>query len=208
MLLYGALNAQIIITTPYEYSAGVSSGVTLSSVSFNPKVTQNTLQGFTFGVIGRMTMGENVGLQIELNFAQQGWKEFVEEQPEYQYNRTINYLQFPFYTRMQFGSKKVKGFFNAGPQIGYALGESTKQNTEGLFPGFTTVQHDMPVTQKFEWGISGGIGLEFRSAIGYFLIEGRYLYSFSDIYSTKRKDYFGKASSQVFTVRASYLIPF
>lgn len=214
------VRAQIIVTTPYEFSVGVSGGTTFSSVTFSPKVTQNMLMGTTFGLTGRMTMGEYVGMQIELNYVQQGWKEDFQSDDEglseeeqnqlakYKYNRTLNYLQIPFYTHIQFGGKNVKGFINAGPQIGYLISESTSQNLNGEKPGKVNEQHDMPVEKKFEWGISGGAGIEIRTGIGYFLLEGRYLYSLGDIYNTKRKDYFTKASGQTITAKVSYLIPF
>ena len=202
------VKAQIIVTTPYEFSAGVSGGTTFSSVTFSPKVTQGMLMGATFGVTGRMTMGKNVGLQTELNYVQQGWEEKYEENPEYQYSRRMNYLQLPFYTHIQFGKGNVKGFINAGPQIGYMIGESTKRNFEGNIPGKVNEQHDTPTKNKFEWGISGGAGIEVRTSAGYFLLEGRYLYSLGDIYGTKRSDYFTKASGQTITVKVSYLIPF
>jgi hypothetical protein len=211
--------AQIIVTTPYEFAVGVSGGATFSSVVFSPKVEQHTLKGMTFGVTGRMTTGEYVGLQLEINYAQQGWDEFFEianpaegetVKPEdlrtdYKYTRRLNYLQIPFYTRVQFGGKNVKGFINAGPQIGYFLSESTHENLNGER---SAKQHNMPLEKKFEWGISGGAGIEIRSGIGYFLLEGRYYYSFGDIYSTKVRDNFSKASSQVITAKVSYLIPF
>jgi hypothetical protein len=212
--------AQIIVTTPYEFAVGVSGGTTFSSVTFNPKVEQEMLMGMTFGVTGRMTMGEYVGLQAELNYAQQGWEEFFEiTQPtddaetatpenvrtDYQYARRLNYLQLPFYTHVQFGGKTVKGFVHAGPQLGYFLSESTRENLRGERPA---MQHDMPVEKKLEWGISGGVGIEVRTGIGYFLLEGRYYYSFGDIYSTKVKDNFSKASTQTITAKLSYLIPF
>lgn len=214
-----AVRAQIIITTPYEFSAGVSGGTTFSSVTFNPRVEQNTLRGMTFGVTGRMTMGQYVGLQLEINYAQQGWDEFFEiteetegevaipenARTDYKYARRLNYLQMPFYTHVQFGGKNVKGFIHAGPQIGYFLSESTNENLNGDRPA---MQHNMPVEKKFEWGISGGAGIELRTGIGYFLLEGRYYYSFGDIYSTKVKDNFSKASIQTITAKASYLIPF
>jgi hypothetical protein len=203
------VGAQIIITTPYEFSAGVSGGTTFSSVSFNPRVSQGTLSGTTFGLTGRMTMGENVGLQLELNYAQQGWSESYETAPEYSYSRRMDYLQLPFYTHVQFGGKNVKGFVNAGPQIGYMLSESTAEGRKEMMPGsIVTAQHEMPVENRLEWGISGGAGIEVRTGIGYFLIEGRYYYSFGDIYGTQRKDYFSKASSQVISAKITYLMPF
>ncbi|MDR1098685.1 MAG: PorT family protein [Tannerella sp.] len=219
-LTVSAARAQIIITTPYEFSAGVSGGTTFSSVAFSPKVEQTMLRGMTFGVTGRMTMGTYVGLQLEINYAQQGWNEFFEPAKEetaeeaeklrtdYRYARRLNYLQIPFYTHVQFGGKNVKGFINAGPQFGYLINESTSENLNGARPATYNEQHSMPVEQKFEWGLSGGAGIEVRTGIGYFLLEGRYFYSFGDIYSTKVKDNFSKASSQAITAKVSYLWPF
>lgn len=219
LLIISAAKAQIIETTPYEFSVGASGGTTFSSVSFSPKVTQGMRMGTTFGVTGRMTMGKYVGVQIELNYAQQGWDEDFESDDEniseeereklagYKYSRLLNYLQLPVYSHFQFGEKNVKGFINVGPQIGYLLSESTSENLNGATPGKVNEQHNMPVEKKFEWGISGGAGIEIRTGIGYFLLEGRYLYSLGDIYSTKRKDYFTKASGQTITAKISYLIP-
>ena len=212
-------NAQIVITTPYEFAVGVSGGATFSSVTFNPKVLQSKNTGATFGFTGRMTMGKNVGLQLELNFAQQGWKEKYESPEEteqgeefptdptkYHYARRLNYVQMPFYTRAQFGGNHVKWFVQAGPQIGYLLGESTRDNLNGATPGRENTQHNMPVQNKFEWGISGGGGIEMRTGIGFFVIEGRYLYSLGDIYHSRKEDPFPKSSSQVISAKISYLI--
>jgi hypothetical protein len=197
--------AQIIQTLPYEFAVGVSGGTTFSSVTFNPKVVQGTINGLTFGLTGRMTMAENVGLQIELNYAEEGWAEKYEEQPEYRYKRRLRYLQFPFHTRLQFGGRTMKAFINAGPQIGYLLGEATGENLNGATPGKVNAQHDMKVSNRFDWGLSGGGGIELRTSIGYFTVEGRYLYSLGDIYPTKRADYFAKASSETITAKVAYL---
>ncbi|MDR3309013.1 MAG: PorT family protein [Tannerella sp.] len=198
-------NAQIVQTLPYEFVVGISGGSTFSSVTFNPKVVQGTINGLTFGLIGRMTMAENVGLQIELNYAEEGWAEKFEEQPEYRYERRLRYLQFPFYTRVQFGGRTVKAFVNAGPQIGYMLSEATDENLNGEAPGKVNAQHDMKVSNRFDWGLSGGAGVELRTSVGYFTIEGRYLYALGDIYSTSRADYFSKASAQTITAKVAYL---
>ena len=202
------VSAQIIITTPYEFSLGVSGGTTFSSVSFSPKVEQSKLLGTTFGATGRLTMGKYVGLQIEFNYSQQGWEEFYEESPELKYSRRIDYLQFPLFSHFQFGGEKVKGIVNIGPQIGYAINESTKENLNGEKPGKVNVQHDMPIEKMFEWGIGGGAGIEIRTGIGYFTLEGRFIYSFGDFYNTRVVDNFSKASGQTITVKMSYLIPF
>ena len=217
--LYWVAKSQIIITTPYEFAVGVSGGAAFSSVTFSPKVLQSKKIGPTFGLTGRMTMGKNVGLQLEMNFVQQGWKEkyeppeATEEEgevspptPDYHYRRQLNYVQMPFYSRVQFGGKNVKGFLQAGPQIGYFIGESTRENLNGATPGRVNTQHDMPVQNKFEWGISGGGGIEIRTGIGLFIMEGRYLYSLGDIYHARREDPFSKSATQVISAKISYLI--
>ena len=208
LLATSVVNAQIVITTPYEFSAGISGGTTFSSVTFSPKVPQSKLMGATFGLTGRMTMAKYVGIQAELNFVQQGWKETYDERPELSYIRRMNYLQLPFYTHIQFGGDNVKGFVNVGPQIGYLIGESTKDELNGETPGNVNEQHSLYAQKKFEWGISGGAGIEIHTGVGYFLLEGRYLYAFGDIYNTTRADNFSKASGQTITVKVSYLMPF
>jgi hypothetical protein len=210
--VFCATKAQIVITTPYEFAYGVSGGTTFSSVTFMPRVLEGKRIGATFGLVGRMAMGKNVGLQLELNYAQQGWKEKYEDEDGkpikgYKYNRLINYGQLPFYTRVQFGEKKIKWFFLAGPQIGYMIGESTNENLNGSTPGKENRQHNMPVQKKFEWGISGGLGVEIRTGIGCFTLEGRYLYSLGDIYNSRREDPFSKSSGQILTTKIAYLIP-
>ena len=208
-LFCGTVKSQIINTFPYEFTCGVSAGTTFARVSFNPHVTQGYAMGMTYGVTGRMTMGKNVGLQLEINYAQQGWKENYSETetPQYQYERKFNYIQVPFLTHVQFGGENMKGFINAGPQFGLFLNESTSSNLDGGERGIVNFQHTMPVEKKFEWGIGGGPGIEIRTGIGYFLIEGRYFYSFSDIYSTQRRDVFAKASTQTITAKITYLLP-
>ena len=68
-------------------------------------------------------------------------------------------------------------------------------------------QHNMAIQKKFDWGLCGGPGLELRTGIGYFLLEGRYYYALGDIYGSRKSDYFNKSSSQVISARIIYLLP-
>lgn len=193
-----------------ELAVGASFGTNFSSVSFSPKVKQDMLMGFNAGATLRWNTEANLGLQAELNFSQQGWQEKYESQPQYEYKRTINYLELPFLTHIYFGSKRIKFFINLGPQIGYALGETTSSNLDDNTQGeenSDTFQHDKPIDKKFEWGLCGGPGLELRTGIGYFLLEGRYFYSLGDIYNSRKEDHFSRSASQTISVRLSYLLP-
>ena len=130
-----------------------------------------------------------------------------EDQPEYKYSRTINYLELPILTHIYFGNKNFRFFINLGPKIGYALGEKTDENLNGASPNTENTQHDMAIEKKFDWGLCGGPGIEIRTGIGSFLLEGRYYYALGDIFNSRQEDYFSKSASQVFSAKISYLMP-
>jgi len=62
------------------------------------------------------------------------------------------------------------------------------------------------IQNKFDYGIAGGGGIEFRTKkAGSFLLEGRYYFALSDFYSTTKKDYFSRAAHGTITVKLTYL---
>ena len=197
-----------------EWAIGASGGIGFSRVSFGPyKVKETMLLGLNGGVTARWITEKNLGLQLEINLKQQGWSEdfsLIEDFPINNpfYTRRMTYVDIPLLTHIYFGSEKVRFFVNLGPQIGFFLQESTDENLHGEYiPDKPYEQHTLPVEKKIEWGLGGGPGLEFRSGIGFFLLEGRYYYGLSDFYSTRRSDAFSKASSQLISVKLTYLIP-
>ncbi|MDH6304467.1 hypothetical protein M2459_001200 [Parabacteroides sp. PF5-5] len=196
-----------------ELSIGPSFGMGVSSVTFSPKVQTNQMLGSHFGITGRWITENHLGLILELNYSQEGWDEKFDD-PAYEYSRRINYINIPFLTHIYFGSKRVRFVFNVGPQVGYAVSESTTENVSGLdfLPGpnsstYTTAQRSISVEKKFSWGICGGPGLEFRTGIGSFMLEGRYYYGLGDIFNSRKSDHFSKSSTQVMLGKLTYLIP-
>ena len=207
-----SVGAQAQNTFQSEWAIGASAGVNFSSVSFRPQVLKNTLTGYNGGITARWITEKNLGLQLEINFKQQGWSEAIDETKEQiinpYYIRRMTYLDIPLFTHIYFGSDKARFFINLGPQIGCFIDETSSQNLNGATViNRPNEQHTMPVEKKIEWGLGGGPGIELRSAVGYFLLEGRYYYALSDFYNTRRGDAFSKASSQVIAVKFTYLIP-
>lgn len=191
-----------------ELTVGGSFGTTFSKVTFIPKVQESMLMGYTFGVTARYESEKNVGLQAELNFVQQGWKEKFEAEPQYKYSRTLNYIELPFFTHIYFGSRRVKAFLNLGPKIGYYIGEKVNSNLGDAQPeGSRPEAHQLAVANKLDWGLCGGPGIELRTGIGYFLLEGRYYYALGDIFKSRKEDYFGKSAGQIISVKLTYLLP-
>lgn len=199
----------------YNFSLGVNGGINLNKVSFSPTVNQSNLMGINTGLTARYISEKYFsmicGAQIEVNFSQRGWDEYYENYPDVHYTRTMNYVEIPFLAHLAFGKNRGMQFFlNLGPQIGFLLNESTTQtgDMEDMLnsnPYFETEQHDKPADNKFDYGIAGGAGVELRTGIGNFIIEGRYYFGLSDIYNSTKKDYFARSANGSIIIKATYL---
>ena len=215
-----------------DFAVGVNGGYMMSQVSFQPEVPQGWLGGMTGGVSFRYTCEKYFksicAIVAEVNYAQMGWKETIEdkdnnpvyyygddnkENPLY-YERRINYIQIPVMARLGWGRERkgVQAFFQIGPQIGIYMDESTNTNVEPyratVTPRSSVVkaQEDMPVENKFDYGIVGGAGIEFSlPKIGHILLDARYYFGLGNIYGNSKQDYFGKSNQQAIVIKMSYL---
>ncbi len=204
-----------------DFAVGFNGGCVFDKMTFNPTIKQTFHGGGMLGVTFRYTcekyFSSYCALQVEGNLAQMGWKELIETSTD-TYQRTINYVQVPFLARLGWGKEKkgVMGFIILGPQVGFYLSDSDKRGTSDGSEGWTaetlnrrpnriTAQYDLPIKNSFEYGITGGAGMEVNTSIGHFLLEGRYYYGLSDIFGNSKKDKFGKSSHGAIIAKASYL---
>lgn len=213
-----------------DLSLGVSGGYAMSNVGFKPKVPQFKYPGVTGGVTMRYVCEKYFksicAIQIELNYIQAGWKEKIwdtKDQPvinpvtklEENYSHTLNYLQMPVFARLGWGKEK-KGFqffFQAGPQVGYFISESSKMEnfTMDNYNSYDRASHivaqdTMSVKNKFDYGIVAGIGLEYsHPKLGHFILEGRYYYGLGDMYGNSKRDYFGRSNINNIIIKLTYL---
>ncbi len=213
-----------------DFCFGITAGYSFSSVGFSPKVTQGMLGGPSLGVTARYTSEKYFTayctLVAELNYSQMGWQEdilTINSEPVYntlsgereQYSRTMHYVQLPIMARLAWG-KEHKGcqfFFQMGPQFGYFINESTTTNFTLADANLsdranaTIAQYDMPVENKFDYGLAAGAGLELIiPSLGHFLLEGRYYFGLANIYGNTKKDYFGKSNHSTMGFKVSYLL--
>ncbi len=212
-----------------DLSVGANAGYQLSSVGFNPRVPQGQHGGLTGGLSVRYVCEKYYSticsVYAELNVTQMGWKEDILDAHDQmvinpttskaeEYSRTINYVQVPIFAHLAWG-RETKGFnffFQAGPQFGFCLGESTSCNFDVNQPNMTdrsnkTIkQYSMDVEKKSDYGIAGGLGLEYTiPQLGHFLLEGRYYYGLGNIYGASKRDYFGVSNFKGISVKLTYL---
>ena len=62
------------------------------------------------------------------------------------------------------------------------------------------------VENKFDYGIAGGLGIELKTKIGNFFVEGRYYYGLSDIYKNSKTDDFGRSANQDIIIKLGYSV--
>ncbi len=192
-----------------NWSIGVNGGVNLNKVSFvsvvkvKEKMQLAPTMGITARFISEKYFAMICGVQVELNYSQRGWKEDPEEKP-YTYQRKMNYLELPFLVHLAFGKDRGAQFFvNAGPQLGFLLSE--KELYGGEWQTYPYEQHGKMAEKRFDYGIVGGGGLEVRTGIGNFLLEGRYYFGLGDFFNSTKKDYFERSAHTTISVRLSYL---
>ncbi|MGN0233312.1 MAG: porin family protein [Bacteroidaceae bacterium] len=200
-----------------DLSVGVNGGYVLNKVSFNPTIKQNFHTGTTFGLTLRYTCEKYFAalcaLQAEVNYTGMGWKENIETSSD-TYERQINYIQIPLLANLGFGRERggAKGFILLGPQISFCINEKEKKGGEwsdenlSKRPNQIIEQYSLNVQKKFEYGLTGGAGLDLSTRSGHhFLLEGRYYYALSDIFKNSKKDPFGRSANGAIIIKASYL---
>lgn len=201
-----------------NFAIGGKAGATLSRMSFSPEVHQKFTQGMTMGVAARYTEERYFGLIAEVNFTQRGWAEDFarDDAPQFNYTRTLNYVSIPLLTHIYFGSDKVRGFFNLGPEISFMLSNSINANFDYEnyksitdFPqGYrTNEQLNKEIERKFDYGIAAGAGVEFIIKRKHsFMLEGRYYFGLGNIYKDSKRDFFAASRNQSIEVTLKYMM--
>lgn len=193
---------------------GVHGGGVLSSQSFNPSVEQSMLPGMTMGLSVRWAEERHVGLLAELSFTQRGWREKFEDK-QFSYSHALDYIELPLLTHINFGSQHAKFFFNLGPQFCFLTGDRVSANFDYMnwknVPDFptrnrTNEQLSTEVSRKFDYGITGGAGMEIVIARRHSLmLEGRYYFGLGNIFPGSKRDYFNASRGNAIMVSLGYM---
>ena len=200
-------------------AVGFNGGYNLSKVDFSPTIKQNLHPGLTGGLTLRYTTEKYFSLicaaQLEVNFAQRGWDEMIDDGSNNTYSRTTNYVEIPFLAHIGWGKEErgLQFFINAGPQLGFFLSDSEHYGFTEEYPWDISKrpnniieQYGREIENTLEYGIAGGAGLELKTGIGNFIIEGRYFFGLSDMFGNSKADPFGRSANTTITAKISYLI--
>ena len=139
--------------------------------------------GTTFGVSGQYNLNEWFGVRADLNLTQKNYRRSRVVYDYVDYKLTNNYMQLPVMASFSFGSQKLRGFCNLGVYGGYWLSSHRKGSDKNTFSE-EFIRFDEKVTfnderdQRWDCGLVGGVGLEYRIAAHWSAqAEVRYYYS-------------------------------
>jgi len=161
---------------------------------------------------------KHLGLIAEVNYSQRGWTEEFDPTDGFSYNRRLNYLELPIMTHIYFGNK-IRFIVNIGPQISFLLNDDQQMN-QSLADDLAErraanpdaqigVQYsDFTEMNRVDYGLIGGVGMELKTGIGDFNLEGRYYFGLGDVFNSRRSDnaYFSRSAHRLIEAKLTYYI--
>ena len=204
---------------------GVTSGLSLNSIDFDPTVKQRSHTGLNCGIALKYVCEKYFktlcSLQAELNYARLGWNEDIlsysgSKLPD-TYQRHMNYIQLPLLANLGWG-RETKGmmfYIVAGPQVGYCISESSQRSEQWTVdaagnpdrPNNMYEQYNLEIKNRLDYGITAGAGLELNTShLGHFTLEARYYYGLGDVFGNSKKDVFSRSANNTVTVKLGYYI--
>ncbi|MDR1809815.1 MAG: PorT family protein [Prevotella sp.] len=199
-----------------EWNIGAGGGPTFADFSFEPGIDTKMLQQLHGGIALRYISEKNLGIIGEVNYSQQGWAGNFKDNPEYEHTHSFSYLEIPVMTHIYFG-RQVRFFVNLGPKIQFLLSEKETINAalasyiESLSANENaaqlTRQYYKTAKYSFDYGLIGGAGLELRTKIGNFALEGRYYAGFGDLFDNHAgANNFTRSANRVLSAKLTYYV--
>lgn len=198
-----------------RFELGVSGGMNINNMEFQPSIRQKFLNGWGGGLNLRYTSEKYFSMicatQLEVNFSQRGWEEDFDDGTNNSYSRVMNYVEIPVFAHLSWG-KEERGFqffLNLGPQFGFLLNDKEYYTGDWKIeerPVSLQPIYGKKIEHNFDYGIAGGLGVEWKTRAGNFFIEGRYYYALGDIFGNSKTDDFGRSANMTIYARLGYSI--
>ncbi len=201
-----------------EFYIGAGGGGIASNVSFVPSIPQALTYSYQGGIAAKYISEKHLGLITELNLTRKGWSEEFDPESGFSYERALTYIDMPFMTHVYFG-RKTRFILNAGPQISFLIGEKSDMSPalsadiearQQANPDARIGEQYKPMSEmkRIDYGLIGGVGMELKTGIGDFNLEGRYYFGLGDIFTNRRTDeaFFSRSAHRVIAAKLTYYI--
>lgn len=202
-----------LAVTKAQLSIGIQGGSNFSKMDFTNNVLYNLTEvNYTHGFIGGLVVQylneKHAGVQAELNYSQRGWIEKdTTAGNNIKFKNQINYFEFPILTHVNIGNGKIRGVFEIGPYIAYAL--SAKKSVSDLNSGSESSSDytfNKDTDNRLDFGLMTGGGIQYRFPFGKFAAVARYTVGLGDF--DKAKVYQSEVSQyRIISVLLRFTIP-
>ncbi|MCT3673671.1 PorT family protein [Elizabethkingia anophelis] len=163
-----------------------TAGINIATQSIKSVGGEKPKVGFQAGLGVNIPVGKDgFSIQPELNYIQKGVAFKPAGASKTNYN--LNYLEIPVLLKYSFGPVYV----NAGPSIGFRLGQSNK------------VKEALGKTKSVDFGLQMGLGAAIPAGPGKLIVDGRYNLGLSNISDVKGEN----IKNRGFVFSLGYAIP-
>lgn len=189
----------VIQSNQLQAQLGVRASLNLANATLDPDSAESTdfssKLGLGIGVFYKLILSDQLTLQPELNYMQQGTKlsgDILGESFESTFS--LNYLQIPVLFKYSFGDMNATNFFvEAGPYIGIGIG---KEKIESCYGGkCETIENDydgedVEGPKPLDYGLQVGVGVNLNKNIS---VDARYLLGLSNLNGDSEGSFKNKA---------------
>ncbi|MTI30251.1 porin family protein [Xanthovirga aplysinae] len=193
--------------SPAKVSMGLRAGANITKLQGKQiGGMQDYTTGFDFAIPIEVSFSQNFALQPELHYISKGTAASLNE--VLKIRAFQNYLELPILLKGKIGNEKLSGYAIAGPSFGYATNvysivtiDGEKERELGDF--------DKDADNRFDFGVSFGIGAELQAGEGKVVFDVRYGADFNDnaqFRYEEPKGWSGFYNSGI-AITAGYMIP-
>ncbi len=200
-----------------QFSIIPKAGISLANVNFDEdeegqKSNLGLVAGVGFNI--PITSDNFFAIQPEILYVQKGFGYEVQNQSIKAYH---NYVDVPLLLKINFGGEAVKAYVNAGPSFGYWLGGKMKSDNQDIKIKFgdsgnitaDELTYNKDEVNRLDIGLQFGGGVGLGVGPGSLLLDARYGFGLTDIYSFQNaSDSENKSKNNVFQFTLGYAIPF
>lgn len=188
--------------------ADVANVLTLTPI---PTPTDHGKTAFNGGVFANLALGNVLSIQPEINYSQQGYYVTNGIDTDRLNNHAVN---VPVLLKLTVGGPNVKVFINGGPYAGFLMKSEKILDLYGQkvinLVDFATDGTKEISTNRLDYGMQTGAGLQFNLGGPKLELEARYNYGLADPmnYSGTKPSYIGETGrNRVFTGTIGLMFP-
>lgn len=161
--------------------------------------TYSFKSGISIGAALELSIDTNFSIQPELRYTQMGSGIRIDTDfGLIEYKLNLNYISIPILAKYKFGLQKTKFFLQAGPRIGFGIGDvSLTAGGETISQSWEEVE-----VKKFDFGFEFDAGVQFAVGTAIFFFDAGYYYGLQKLNSGELP---GNAKNNAIGINIGYL---